>query len=348
VIYTIEIAKEKKRYIFGLLHEKNSFHTYAFRLTTFSEWRLFMFTFKQLEAIYWVIEAGGFAQAAQKLHTTQSAISKRVQELENLFEIDLFERNHHTARLTEKGETMFVLAQRLLAQREIAVDQIGRPESHVRRLKMGITEFSTITWLPKFCGRLWNNFPNIEFKPIVKSGVDLYDSLLAKDVDLIVIPDVFKDVRLSSIPLGKVRFGWMCKPGIIRKKKKKITVPELASQQLLVQGDKSLTGRFYGEWFKKVGLSPRSCITSNNLLVGVGMTVAGLGISYLPVDCLSKIIESELLEEIESNPPLPEIPYAAMYLCEQKSSLISSIVTLVQEYCDFSRMFGIDVPSDGI
>ena len=40
-----------------------------------------MMTFKQLEAIYWVARLGGFAQAATKLHATQSAISKRVQEL---------------------------------------------------------------------------------------------------------------------------------------------------------------------------------------------------------------------------------------------------------------------------
>ena len=41
-----------------------------------------MFTYKQLEALYWIAELGGFAAAARKLNTTQSAISKRVQELE--------------------------------------------------------------------------------------------------------------------------------------------------------------------------------------------------------------------------------------------------------------------------
>lgn len=31
-------------------------------------------TFKQLEAVYWVVQLGGFAQAANKMHTTQSAV----------------------------------------------------------------------------------------------------------------------------------------------------------------------------------------------------------------------------------------------------------------------------------
>ena len=41
-----------------------------------------MITFKQLEAIYWIANLGSFAAAADKLCTSQSAVSKRVQELE--------------------------------------------------------------------------------------------------------------------------------------------------------------------------------------------------------------------------------------------------------------------------
>jgi DNA-binding transcriptional LysR family regulator len=305
-----------------------------------------MFTFKQLEAIYWVVEAGGFAPAASKLHTTQSAISKRIRELENLFEIELLERGHRAVRLTEKGETMFILAQRLLEQRKMAVDQIGRPESCSGRLRLGITALAAMTWLPKFCGRLQSDYPNVMFEPTVKSGLDLKCDLLAEYLDLIIIPDAFRDARLASIPVGNVRFSWMCKPGIM--KKNKVTIAELASQQLLVQGNQSGTGLIYEEWFRKIGLSPRSSIIGNNLLAMVGMTVAGLGVSYLPKDCLKGIIGPELLEEVKSTPPLPEITYVAMHLWEKKSLLVSSIMTLVQECCDFSRMFGIDASSDGI
>ena len=41
-----------------------------------------MLTFKQIEALYWTVRLGTFAASAQKLHTTQSAITKRIQELE--------------------------------------------------------------------------------------------------------------------------------------------------------------------------------------------------------------------------------------------------------------------------
>ena len=87
-----------------------------------------MITFKQLEALYWSARHGGFAQAAAQLDTSHSAISKRVRELEQLFDTELFDRSQRTARLTEKGEEMFVLAGRLLEQRDSAVEQFGKPE----------------------------------------------------------------------------------------------------------------------------------------------------------------------------------------------------------------------------
>ena len=46
-----------------------------------------MITFKQVEALYWISELGNFAAAADKLNTTQSAISKRKNELESVFDI---------------------------------------------------------------------------------------------------------------------------------------------------------------------------------------------------------------------------------------------------------------------
>ena len=43
-----------------------------------------MLTFKQIEALYWTVRLGTFSASAQKLHTTQSAITKRIKDLENL------------------------------------------------------------------------------------------------------------------------------------------------------------------------------------------------------------------------------------------------------------------------
>ncbi|MDF3605779.1 LysR family transcriptional regulator [Paracoccus sp. DMF-8] len=50
-------------------------------------------TLKQLETIYWIANLGTFERAALKLNTTQSAISKRIQELELAVGAELFDRS---------------------------------------------------------------------------------------------------------------------------------------------------------------------------------------------------------------------------------------------------------------
>jgi DNA-binding transcriptional LysR family regulator len=44
-----------------------------------------MVTLKQLEALHWIAELGSFDRAAAQLGTTQSTVSKRIQQLETEF-----------------------------------------------------------------------------------------------------------------------------------------------------------------------------------------------------------------------------------------------------------------------
>jgi DNA-binding transcriptional LysR family regulator len=297
-----------------------------------------MMTFKQLEAVFWIGQLGGFSQAARKLHTTQSAISKRVQELEQLFETELFDRTQRSARLTEKGEQMFVIAKKLLEQRDAATEQFSEPEVYERRVRIGVTELTAMTWLPRLVELIHRHYPKVIIEPDVNMSVHLRDKLLADEVDLIITPDVFDSSRFARKRLGKVENDWMCRPG---------TVPtgdvmrmhELARHRLMIQGDKSGTGLGYSRWFESLGIQLSNTINSNSLVALIGLTVSGLGVSYLPRQCLAPMVASGMLEVIRTTPALPDTPYAAMYKSDVQSTLISSIVMLAQECCDFTQMF---------
>ena len=58
-----------------------------------------MLTFKQVEALFWIVELGSFEAAASKLNASQSAISKRIQELESTFGHYATIRRHTTGIL---------------------------------------------------------------------------------------------------------------------------------------------------------------------------------------------------------------------------------------------------------
>ena len=300
-----------------------------------------MMTFKQLEAIYWVARLGGFAQAAAKLHTTQSAVSKRVQELESRFDTPLFDRSLRTARLTDKGEEMFAVAQRLLAQRETAVEQFLRPEVIERRLRLGVTELTAMTWLPRLVQRIEALYPKVVIEPDVDTSVALRDKLLADELDVIVVPDAFEDPRCAARRVGELEMAWMCKPGLVDASKP-LRVRDLARYRLLTQSSKSGIGLVVDSWLGAQGMKLPVSLVSSNMLALISMAVSGLGVTYLPWRCLKPMVDSGMLAMIKVIPALPVTRYVSLYRSDQRSSFIASVTVLAEESCDFTRMFQTD------
>jgi DNA-binding transcriptional LysR family regulator len=148
--------------------------------------------------------------------------------------------------------------------------------------------------------------------------------------------------------IGRVRSAWMCKPGVVPGVVPGGTVRlhELARQRMLVQGNNSGTGRAYDAWMKEQGVQPAQVIVVSNLVALTGLTVSGLGVSYLPRECLQPMVAAGMLEVIDVTPALPVVPYVAMHKGEHRSALTSSIVMLAQACCDFTRAFQAQMPGD--
>jgi DNA-binding transcriptional LysR family regulator len=324
-------ARKKSDISDSLCRKKND----AIRVN--AETRLMM-TFKQLEAVYWVVRAGGFAPAASRLHTTQSAISKRVQELESLFQTPLFERSSRTARLTEKGEEMYAVARRLLEQRDAAMEQFLRPEVIERRLRIGVTELTAMTWLPRLVSRVQAVYPRVAIEPDVDSSVALRDKVLEEQLDLCIVADAFEDPRLASLRVGEVELAWMCKPGLVDIDKP-LRLHELSRYRLLLQSNMSGTGRVVDRWLSSRGMRFTGVLNSSNMLAMIGMTVSGLGVTYLPQRCLQPMVDAGMLAVVRVTPGLPDTRYVALFPRDRSSTFVKSIAMLAQETCDFTRMF---------
>jgi DNA-binding transcriptional LysR family regulator len=297
-----------------------------------------MFSFKQIEALYWIAQLGGFAAAANKLNTTQSAISKRIRELESVIDAPMFERNRRQARLSEKGEEMLLVARRMLEQRDAAMEQLSQPEAIVRRVRVGVTELTAMTWLPRLVQRVHRQYPKVVIEAEVDLSVNLRDKMLADEIDLVIVPDVFDEPQLSIKLVGTVENAWMARPGLLPTGRV-LGMNELAAHTILTQGGLSGTGLICQRWFKSISVTPGNAITSNSLVALIGLTASGMGVSYLPRRCMASLIDRGVLEVIETSPELPEVNYVALYRAERKSVLIASTVQLAQESCDFSQLF---------
>lgn len=298
-----------------------------------------MITFKQLEALHWITQLGGFEAAAGKLNTTQSAVSKRIQELESTFGTPLFDRSRRSARLTEKGEEMLAMAKALLDQRAHFLERFSRPEVLRRRVRLGVTELTALTWLPMLVRAIQQHYPHVTLEPDVDLSANLNDKLAADRIDLVVVPDAFSDSRFAKATLSRVDNAWMCKPGLVSNPRRKLSLMELSKHTVLTQGELSGSGILFDRWLVAQGVTVRTTVSTNSLVALIGLTISGLGVSYLPIRCLGDLIAQGLLSVLRTDPPLPQVDYVAMYRKDRAGTLLPSLAALAKENCDFSGMF---------
>ena len=68
----------------------------------------------------------------------------------------------------------------------------------------------------------------------------------------------------------------------------------------------------------------------------LGLTVAGVGVSYLPL-CFRPLIEAGKLVIVQTRLALPPVPYTAMYRNDRPSAFTSVVAELARDLWDFSN-----------
>lgn len=294
-----------------------------------------MITFKQLEALLWITQLGSFTAAAEKLNTTQSAISKRIQELEEQFRVELFDRSKRTARLTDKGTEVLTYAKALLEDRDNFVERISSSQVLIRQFKVGVTELTALTWLPKLVGMIRTEFPRVTIEPEVELSETLFNRLMDDTIDLIIVPNVYNNSRCVTVQLEAVENAWMGVPDL-----HPFDEPmDLSKHTMLVQGGRSGTGLVYSRWLSDRGIQPTKTINCANLVAQIGFTLSGLGVSYLPVAPLRPLIGQGRLRVMPVATKLPRIRYAALYRVDRSSEFKSSVANFAASCCDFQTIF---------
>lgn len=295
-------------------------------------------TLKQLEALFWIVQLGTFERAALKLNTTQSAISKRIQELESAVRFAIFDRSQRGARLTERGEHLLAISGEMLGLAERIGELKASQDLAPRKLTIGVTELTAMTWLPRFVAALRHQYPTVTIEPEVDMSRPLYTRLIEGAIDLIVIPDAFERSEVTAVPLKSVVNVWMAKPGLVDIDKT-LHISELTRLPILSQGGSSGSGVYLNKWLRENGTVFPRAISSNSLTALLGFTVAGLGVSYVPVDCFRPMIEEGKLEVIPTTPELPPVPYVAMYRDDRPNRVTAAVAQLAAQVCDFSAMY---------
>jgi DNA-binding transcriptional LysR family regulator len=77
-----------------------------------------------IQAFVLVAELGGFHKAAERLHLSQTALTRRVQKLERYLGLRLLDRTTRSVSLTAVGRGFLPRATRLVEELTLSVDEL--------------------------------------------------------------------------------------------------------------------------------------------------------------------------------------------------------------------------------
>lgn len=145
-------------------------------------------TLRQLEVFVAVAQAQSFRRAAERLHTSQPALSQHVKELEDELAVRLLDRLRRNVHLTDAGRVLLEHAQRVFTTVASAREVIGELKGLQRgTLLIGASTTPGIYVLPRVIAVFRQRHPSISVNFRIANSRIIEDRIRANELDLGVV-----------------------------------------------------------------------------------------------------------------------------------------------------------------
>ncbi|MBD9596400.1 LysR family transcriptional regulator [Ensifer sp. ENS05] len=285
---------------------------------------------KQVEAFVWSANLGSFVAAADHLNTTQSNISKRLQELEHALGVLLFERTKRSIRLTPKGEELLSLSNELLDAHKRLLKIRTSDLAWRGALRCGFTEAVALTALSRLSASLQQTFPGLIPDVVIDTSFHLNELLRQGKIDFAIATSGFLDAGLVAVKLFEAERVWMASPKLVPHDRV-LTASELAKLPMLGHGDLTLPRNVVVRYLKSLGIAANIVTSCTSISALAQMTIEGIGVTYLHKEVFEPEIASGQLKILNCEVKLPPIQYYAAYREEMTNPALPRIVECARE-----------------
>ncbi len=244
-----------------------------------------------LRAFLAVAEQQSFSAAAEQLHLTQSAVSKRIQQLESQLNTSLFDRHNRTISLTEAGLSLLPKARQiidLVADTELQLMNLDGEVSGV--LSLATSHHIGLHRLPPILREFTARYPKAHINLSFMGSERAYQAIAARQVELalttldadMAMPDAMQTQHLWNDSM-------ICVCGNshpLAQRSDSLTLEDLAAAPAILPEPDTITFQLVERVFRQAGLTLQAPMPTNYLETIKMMVSVGMGWSLLPESML--------------------------------------------------------------
>jgi DNA-binding transcriptional LysR family regulator len=251
---------------------------------------------RQLEILRAVADTGSFTGAGQRLHLSQSAVSRQILLLEEELKEQLFLRLGRKVRITPTGTTLLGLSQRLFDDLEQTRASIVESQQRVTgslRLVGGMTVCLYV--FPPLLKAFRKDYPDVDVKVTAGATPRLIRQLRAGTADLGLLTLPVDDPNLVSVPVMREELLLVTAPQHPLARRKHITPQDLVRQPFVLFEQGSGSRRAIEEFFVKEQIAPKVVTETENVEIIKAFVRVGMGVTIIPYQAVAREVRAGTL-----------------------------------------------------
>lgn len=248
-----------------------------------------------LETLSWIARLGTFQAAAERLNTTQPAISARIREIEEQLGVKLFQKEGRRMVLTSRGRLFVKHCEPLWKDLEEALLEVSDYSGAKGTVRIGSGEIAAASCLPGFIQELERNLPGVTLEIEIDLTARMLQHVLAGTCDLVFLAGPVRAPGVQTANLGSIGLVWVASK----------TIGKMGYHESIPAWSLPSHSPIFGivvDTLRRIAPHHPSINTCNNVRTLIEIVLCGRGVALLPETMIRRELSEGSLVEILPRP----------------------------------------------
>jgi len=273
---------------------------------------------QDLHVLMTVVQAGSMGKAAERLNTSQPAISRSIAELEHAFGVRLLDRHRQGIEPTEYGRALLDCGLAVFDDLRQGVKNIEfLADPTAGEVRIGSNPFLAANFVSAVIDRLSRRHPRIVFHIVAEQVETLNRTLSERNVDLLIAQSFgfFAGERMDFEILFADSFVVVAGAQNPWARRRRIELAELVRESWALPPSQSVIGSVFMEAFRASGLDyPRVTVVTSPRDVRASLLATGRFLTIFPISVLRFPAKHPEIKVLPVELPIARVPIGIVTL----------------------------------
>ena len=290
-------------------------------------------TLRHMTIFVAVCEDNSITKAAEKLHMAQPAVSLAVKELEEYYDVKLFDRLSKRLFLTDAGKKLLEYAAHIVSLFSDIGNNIRQWERS-GKLRIGASITIGTHLMPKYVSAFYKGHPESNIEVFISSSDLIEKKILKSELDFALIEGIVHSDSIIGHTFMKDRLAAICAPSCALCKEDTITMEQLLSQPLMLRESGSGTRELFDHIMASFEYTYTPAWESTSTRALINAVSSGLGVSVLPYMLVQDELEKGSIVELK----VANLHFdRGFHIIHHKDKLLTN---MAKEFIEMCRDFG--------